>query len=66
VKLVKEKTERYDVQRKIRSPYDGFKYFKGIIDPDALAEEYMWVLTLDTKNNVTGIFEVSHAALTLL
>ena len=63
LKVVKEKSSRYDVQRKISSPNDIYEVAVKVLKADEQAEENLWLITLDTKNNITGIFEVSRGSL---
>ena len=61
--VVKEKSSRYDVQKKINSPKDIYDIAVKVIKAGEQAEENLWLITLDTKNNITGIFEVSRGSL---
>lgn len=63
VKVVQEKGERYDVDRKISGPYDIYRIARDVLEMDTEAEEVVTMLTLDTKNQVTGIFEVSRGTI---
>jgi DNA repair protein RadC len=63
LKVIKEKSGRYDVQRKITCPSDIFEIAVKVIEAGEQAEENLWLITLDTKNNITGIFEVSRGSI---
>lgn len=63
LKVVKETSGRYDVRKKIQSPNDIFNIAQNVIRCNEYAEENLWLITLDTKNNITGIFTVSTGSL---
>lgn len=63
LKVVKETSGRYDVDKKIQCPGDVFNVAQNVIRAGEYAEENLWLLTLDTKNNITGIFTVSTGSL---
>lgn len=63
LKVVKEGSGRYDVRKKIQSPDDVFNIAQNVIRASEHAEENLWLITLDTKNNITGIFTVSTGSL---
>ena len=63
LKVVKETSGRYDVRKKIQSPNDIFNIAQNVIQANEYAEENLWLITLDTKNNITGIFTVSTGSL---
>ena len=63
LKVVKETSGRYDVRKKIQSPNDIFNIAQNVIHANEHAEENLWLITLDTKNNITGIFTVSTGSL---
>ena len=63
LKVVKETSGRYDVQKKIQTPGDVFNIAQNVIRANEYAEENLWLITLDTKNNITGIFTVSTGSL---
>lgn len=63
LKVVKETSGRYDVRKKIQSPNDIFNIVQNVIRGNEYAEENLWLITLDTKNNITGIFTVSTGSL---
>jgi len=60
LRIVKESGGRYDLENKIvRQPFDVKKILVEVIELDKRAEEVFVILTVDIKNQVTGIFEVS-------
>jgi len=63
LKVVKETSGRYDVRKKIQTPDDVFNIAQNVIRANEYAEENLWLITLDTKNNITGIFTVSTGSL---
>jgi DNA repair protein RadC len=62
VRVVKEKAVRYETNA-IAQPRDIFKFFTKIVEIDKFAEEVLYMLTLDTKNKVTGVFLVSKGSI---
>ena len=64
LELVKESNVRYDLDdKKATSPDSVYKIGEMIFNFSSQAEEIFAILCLDTKNNVTGAFEVSRGAL---
>ena len=63
LRVVKETSGRYDVDKKIQCPNDVFNIAQNVIRANEYAEENLWLITLDTKNNITGIFTVSTGSL---
>lgn len=64
LELVKESNVRYDLDdKKVTSPDSVYKIGETIFNFSSQAEEIFAILCLDTKNNVTGAFEVSRGAL---
>ena len=63
LRVVKENSGRYDVRKKIQSPNDIFNIAQNVIRGNEYAEENLWLITLDIKNNITGIFTVSTGSL---
>ena len=64
LRVVKETSGRYDVCKKIQCPNDVFNIAQNVIRAGEYPEENLWLMTLDAKNNITGIFTVSTGILT--
>ena len=62
-KLVKEKTTRYDVNSTLTSPENAYKFIECVCELSSEPEENLMMLTLNTKNTVTGVFTVSKGSL---
>ncbi|MEG0844277.1 JAB domain-containing protein [Clostridium sp.] len=62
VELIKEKSSRYSIDRKIKGPEDVFKIAKEVLEIHKEPEEVLYVLALDIKSNVIGIHEVSRGS----
>lgn len=64
VKLVKEKGARYDLStKKITCVQNANDIIKEVFFLHELAEESLVLLTVNTKHEVTGLFEVSRGSL---
>ena len=64
LELVKESNSVYDLSgKKVSSPMDAADIAREVFKTDRQAEEIFGILTLDTKNNVNGVFEVSRGSL---
>ena len=63
LKVVKETSGRHDVDKKIQGPDYIFNITQNVIRASEYPEENLWLITLDTKNNITGIFTVSTGSL---
>src|SRR5690554_4956560 len=63
LRVTKESSGRYDVNKKIQSPEDVYSVVQKVIKASEYAEENLWLITLDTKNNISGIFTVSTGSL---
>ncbi len=63
LRLVKEKGARYDVNRKIACPKDVDRIAREVAEMDSLAEEVFNMITVNTKNEMTGFFTVSKGSL---
>lgn len=59
VRLVKEHSGLYDLDKQITSSTQASKICKELYDLDRLPYEKMVMLTLDNRHNVVGCFEVS-------
>jgi DNA repair protein RadC len=63
LRVVKESSGRYDINRRITCPDDIYAVAIEVLEMEELAEEKFNMITLDTKNNITGIFTVSTGSL---
>lgn len=59
LELVKEKTGRYDCNKTINQPKDAYNLIESVYKLSSYAEECLVLMTLNTKNQVTGLFVVS-------
>ena len=59
VRLVQEKSGLYDLDKKIRSSTQAAEICKELYDMDKLSYEKMIVITLNTRLEVVGCFEVA-------
>lgn len=58
--LVKEKCVNYKKFQKLNSPSAIVTALNDLLDLQNMAEEYLYMLALNNKCAVTGIFEISH------
>lgn len=63
LRVVKERSGRYDVEKLINEPAHCYKLVNEVFEMKDLTEEVLVLVTLDTKNKVTGLFQVSHGHL---
>ncbi len=66
LKVVKEKEVNYDsgwTDKKINSPEKVAEVAINVLELHEQAEESFYIFTLDTKNKINGIFEVSRGSL---
>ena len=64
LELVKESNSVYDLSgKKVSNPIDAAVIAREVFNTDSQAEEIFGILTLDTKNNVNGVLEVSRGSL---
>lgn len=64
IRVVKESGGRYNLDNKrINSPQNAVKIFNEVFEMDSRAEEILALMTLDTKNKVTGMFIVSQGSI---
>lgn len=63
VKLVKESGGRYDVNKRITSPETMYEMITKITDLENQTQENFYICTLDIKNKITGICEISKGGL---
>lgn len=60
--LVKDFTKNIAEMSALNTPEKITKMFNYVFNANKQAEEYVYLLALDTKMNCKGIFEVSHGA----
>lgn len=58
--LIREKAVNYSACKKMQSPELIVEALNSLLDLQDMAEEYMYLLTLNTKGDIIGIFEISH------
>lgn len=63
IKLVREKTYKYETEGPIVSKDTVANFFSNIMNLEDSAEESFNMLCLDTKNHVIGVFEVSRGTI---
>ena len=63
LQLVKESAGKYEVDKKITCPRDVKEVLINVVNLHLECEEVFILITLDTKNVVNGIFEVSRGVL---
>jgi len=64
LRIVKESGGRYDIDKYVRNPFQAGDLFVEVVELDRRAEEVFAIATIDVKNKVTGVFEVSTGTLT--
>ena len=60
IELVKEKAVNYKAYKKLDSPKLITDMLNELFDLQNQSEEYIYMITLKTKSDITGVFEVSH------
>jgi DNA repair protein RadC len=60
VELEKEVSVNLPELNAIRSPLCVAELATGYLEMDQLPEEYLYMVCLNTKNKITGVFELSH------
>lgn len=63
LRLVKVEGRRYEGSAIVSTPKDAAQHIENVFDMSHQPEEIMVLLTLNTKNRVTGAFEVSRGTL---
>ena len=58
--LIKEKAVNYSACKKLQCPDHIVEAVNSLLDLQNMAEEYVYLLTLNTKGDITGVFEISH------
>ncbi|ADQ13574.1 JAB domain-containing protein [Halanaerobium hydrogeniformans] len=64
LRVVKENGGRYDLDKTISNPLAARDLFIEVLELDKRTEEVFAMATLDAKNKLTGVFEVSIGSLT--
>lgn len=59
IQLVKEEAKKYEIEKNISSPREVKDVLYEVAKINLEPEEVFLLITLDIKNNLTGIFEVS-------
>lgn len=62
--LVKETSTNYQ-EKQLNSPNKIVDMFNHIFNASKLAEEYAWVLAMDSKTHCIGVFELSHGTVNM-
>lgn len=60
--LVKESAKRYDTQQ-FNSSESIVKMMNSVYSANIQTEEYAWIVAMGNKNNIKGIFEISHGTM---
>ena len=63
IKLVKEKSKKYECDNIISSPMSIDIVAREVLEMDTECEEVCIVLALDTKNKIIGTFEISRGSI---
>lgn len=63
ISLVKEESKNYPEIDTINSPENVCKMMNWVFKANVKAEEHSWIIALDTKINIRGVFEVSHGTI---
>lgn len=64
LRVVKTSSKRYDFENKyISGPDDAYNILNRVLEIDARTEEIFVIATLNNKNAITGIFEVSKGSI---
>lgn len=58
--LIKEDSRNLPCMDVLREPASVQLLLRSIYDADNLAEEHVWLLALDSKCRLIGVFEISH------
>ena len=58
--LVKEKAVNYKTYKKLSNPQLIVNALNDLFDLQNMAEEYIYMLTLNSKSDITGVFEIAH------
>lgn len=58
--LIKEKAVNYSAYKKLQCAEHIVNALNDLLDLQNMAEEYVYLLTLNTKGDITGVFEIAH------
>lgn len=59
LKVIKEKDEKYNLEQRVTRPEVAHDVAIKVLEMHERPEEIMALITLDTKNKITGVFVVS-------
>ena len=63
IELVREKAVNYSSYKKLDSPELVTKALNELLDLQNMSEEYLYMLTLNSKSDISGIFEIGHGTM---
>lgn len=63
--LVKDSGFNYPEEKNLDGPAKISNMMRKVFDADKKAEEHVWMLSLDSKMKLLGIFEVSHGTVNI-
>lgn len=63
LRVVRENTQYFDIDSEITSAQEMYEVFEKALDMSNRSEEIFAIATLDTKNKITGIFQVAQGSL---
>lgn len=63
ISLVKEDSVNYSNVTCLRGALDVFEMMNTVFKASYMAEEYVWIIALDSKSKTKGVFEISHGGL---
>lgn len=63
LELVKEQSSIYEIERRIDSPKAVESILKKVLNIESEPEEVFYMISLNTKKFVTGVFEVSRGTI---
>ena len=65
LQLVREVEAHYGVDKRVQSPEAAVELLTNVLKVQDECEEVVILLTMDTKNNINGMFEVSRGTLSV-
>ena len=63
LRVVKDREGTYEITENVKDPQGAYEVFIKFLKLDERAEEVLAMITLDIKNNITGVFEVSQGTI---